>query len=334
MGEFLNHRRAESNGRLASLKLTLEAEESRCAGKACVYAAGSFARSEANKHSDLDLFIVGRGKGAASIAKSDRELGNIEEILLKAALIGTVRNCGIPEFSGDGQYLVHYTDRELVQTLGKPEDDATNTFTARLLLLLESRPLLGEDIYRAVIQAVLTAYYKDYEDHKASFTPVYLANDILRLWRTFCVNYEARTEKVPEEKKAKRKLKNYKLKHSRLPTCYSAILYLLATETLFGTVSLEAATQMVALTPTERLEWLLCQPKFDHVSKDVESLISQYERFLITTDAEESELIEAFMAKSRAAELTTRAQEFGTTLFEVFTNLTTSESRFYRMLIV
>jgi hypothetical protein len=58
----------------------------------------------------------------------------------------------------------------------------------------------------------------------SSVVPAFLANDILRIWRTFCVNYEARTETEPAEKKAKRKLKNYKLEHSRLLTCYSALL--------------------------------------------------------------------------------------------------------------
>ena len=40
---------------------------------------------------------------------------------------------------------------------------------------------------------------------KDEFMPAFLANDILRLWRTFCVNYEARTQTEPAEKKAKRK---------------------------------------------------------------------------------------------------------------------------------
>ena len=91
-------------------------------------------------------------------------------------------------------------------------------------MLLESRPLLGRPIYDHIQQAVLNAYWKDYDDHKLDFMPAFLGNDILRLWRTFCVNYEATTKTMPERARAKRRVKNYKLKHSRLLTCYSALL--------------------------------------------------------------------------------------------------------------
>lgn len=63
---------------------------------------------------------------------------------------------------------------------------------------------------------------------KAQRIELFHANDILRPWRTFCVNYEARTSTDPPRQMAKRRLKNYKLKHSRLLTCYSGLLYLLA----------------------------------------------------------------------------------------------------------
>jgi hypothetical protein len=56
---------------------------------------------------------------------------------------GRGRKLGIPDFSGEGEYLTHHTIEEIVDTLGKPEDDVNNTFTARLLLPLESRPLLA-----------------------------------------------------------------------------------------------------------------------------------------------------------------------------------------------
>lgn len=138
----------------------------------------------------------------------------------------------------------------MVKTLGHPNDDASNTFTARLLLLLESKPLFGTDVYWEAIEQVIAAYWGDFTDHKNEFVPAFLANDVLRIWRTFCVNYEARTAREPEEKRAKRKLKNYKLKHSRLLTCYSALAYLLAVFQEKKTVTPADARTMVGLTPT------------------------------------------------------------------------------------
>jgi len=142
MGEVPEARRSETTSRFEQLQKQLGAAENLAANKACIYATGSFGRGEASKHSDLDLFIVGRGD------KNRRELSNLEEVRIKADLIEAIQLLGIPEFSGDGEYLIHYTKQTLIETLGKPHDDASNAFTARLLLLLESRPLLSEEIYR------------------------------------------------------------------------------------------------------------------------------------------------------------------------------------------
>jgi hypothetical protein len=47
------------------------------------------------------------------------------------------------------------------------------------------------------------------------------------------------------------------LKHSRLLTCYSALLFLLAVFVEKQTVRPDDVKQMVSITPTERLELLL-----------------------------------------------------------------------------
>ena len=71
-------------------------------------------------------------------------LSFLSEILVKSDLIRATRGLGIRDFDGDGKYLVHHATHLLTGTLGKPEDDAFNTFTPRLLLLLESYPLVEE----------------------------------------------------------------------------------------------------------------------------------------------------------------------------------------------
>jgi hypothetical protein len=59
-----------------------------------------------------------------------------------------------------------------------------------------------------------------------------------------------RKSAIGSKKKAKRKLKNYKLKHSRLLTCYSALAYLLAVFATRQTVTPDDARKMVSSTPT------------------------------------------------------------------------------------
>jgi hypothetical protein len=279
VSEYIVKRREETAKRLDALRAMLSDAAKVVNDKACVYVTGSFGRGEASSHSDLDLFIVGRTVGQDQPPR--RALSRLDEICVKADLIETVRNLKIPEFSGDGEYLVHYTVDQLVKTLGHPNDDASNTFTARLLLLLESKPLLGEEVYWEAIDQVIAEYWGDFEDHRAEFVPGFLANDILRIWRTFCVNYEARTDKEPPERKAKRKLKNYKLKHSRLLTCYSAVAYLLAVFAASKTVTPDDARKMVATTPTARLEAMVAE--FGSDKETVEKLLVTYERFLGNT---------------------------------------------------
>ena len=327
MGAVLDERRQESKRRTDELKVRLGQAELLCGGKACVYMTGSFARGEAHKFSDLDLFIVGLG------TPEKRELKRLVEIRIKADLIEATQELNIPEFSGDGRYLDHYTINELTSTLGKPEDDLANTFTARLLLLLESQPLLGSDVYEKVIEEVVGAYWQDYVDHKSDFAPAFLANDILRLWRTFCVNYEARTSRQPEREKAKRKLKNYKLKYSRLLTCYSALLYLLAVHSQKKTVSPQDAAEMVGMTPTQRLEWIISQPYLEYAHDKIASLIAGYEQFLNDTAQPEPILIEQFLIREKSRDYFTRATHFGDQIFDVIEAIG-KRGQLHRLLVV
>jgi predicted nucleotidyltransferase len=326
VGELINRRRKETDDRIEQLRGELQRAENIASDDACVYMTGSFGRGEASRFSDLDLFIAGRVKDGRPI------LRRLDEIIIKADLIEATRGLGIQDFSGDGEYLQHYSVQQLVGTLGKPEDDVSNTFTARLLLLLESRSLIGTGAYKYVIEEVIAAYWRDYEDHKNEFVPAFLANDILRLWRTFCVNYEARTSTDPPRQKAKRKLKNYKLKHSRLLTCYSGLLYLLAVYSVKQTVDPLDAVAMTQLTPTQRLEWMLTQDVCSPSRKMIEDLLKSYESFLASTEEPEEKLIDRFLDPKGRAEFKS-ANNLGDLVFEIFQSIG-KENRLYRLLVV
>ncbi len=327
MGELAS-RRLQTEARIRELLKSLQDAERLARNKACAYATGSFGRGESSRHSDLDLFILGKPD-----RKRRSRLSSLDEICLKSVLIQVTRQLHIPEFSGDGQYLQHFSLHDLTRTLGTPEDDSRNTFTARLLLLLESRPLLGAPVYQESIEAVIAGYWRDFEDHRNSFMPAFLANDILRLWRTFCVNYEARSARVPEEKKAKGKLKNYKLKHSRLLTCYSALIYLLAVFESNKTVTPKDAMAMVARTPTQRLEWILTFPALAESHETVRQLIGQYELFLKNTNTEEANLVSLFLDKDKSKAAMDEAYTFGDLVYTLLSSIGKG-NRFHRLLVV
>jgi predicted nucleotidyltransferase len=284
-------RREHTESKVKELKRLLANVETLVDGKACVYATGSFGRNEASRNSDLDVFIAGvTVKGVShddGSSKEKRALSHLDEILVTARLIEITRTLGLPDFDGDGEYLKHYTQTEIIGSLGRPEDDALNTFTARLLLLLESRPLLNNILYDDIIDSVIKAYWRDYEKHRNDFVPAFFVNDVQRLWRTFCVNYEARTRDSPAPEKAKRRVKNYKLKYSRLLTCYSPLLCLLFLFSKYGTVSPDDMRGIVKRTPIDRLTWLQSQAG---PNKDVDELLHSYEEFLEVTNVSNSDL--------------------------------------------
>lgn len=321
---LIRARRDSTKERLAELAKILDESTKTLGDKGCVYLTGSAARGELNRRSDLDLFILGKG------SEDKRVLPRLEEIIIKADLIKATRAQGFPPFSGDGKYLTVHFLNALRESLGQSNDDYNNTFTARLLLLLESKPLLGDVVYREAIDDVLWSYWRDYEDHKSDFMPIFLVNDILRLWKTFCVNYEANTKDAPQRERAERKLKNYKLKHSRVLTCYSAIVYLAQVYKDKGTVSPQDAKAMVEITPLERLEWLSSQLPAEE--KKISGLLTRYETFLQTTDSDKESLVALFSDKENAKKHLTAAREFGDQLFELVYSV--SGKDFFRYLVV
>jgi predicted nucleotidyltransferase len=338
MGKIIEGRRQFSDRRFQLLKDSLGKAEEICGDKACVYATGSFGRREASAHSDIDLFIV----SLSDAGKEDRiersRLSKLDEILLKAELIRASRELEFPPFSQDGRFLELHTARKLIRSTGNQYDDAENTFTARLLLLLESKPLVGGAVHASVIDDVIERYWREFPDYYNCFMPAYLANDILRYWRTLCLNYEASTtEQSPNQQtpiaRAKRKIKNYKLKHSRMLTCYSAVLYLLSVYGRNGTVRPEDAQTMVSQTPTARVELVANELGGAEPASCICDLLEKYERFLDVTSASEEDLIKVFSEKGEADKLRDEQSDFGDLAYTILYSIG-HENPLYRRLVI
>src|SRR5690348_1901076 len=79
----ISDRRNQTDNRIKVLRGKLSAAELVAAGKACVYATGSFGRREASPHSDLDLFIVSKmGSEKDKDGKSQPLLKRLDDIRL------------------------------------------------------------------------------------------------------------------------------------------------------------------------------------------------------------------------------------------------------------
>lgn len=276
---------------------------------------GSGGRGEMSAKSDLDIFIV-------EYKEKARPLTNLNEIRLKARLIEVSRKLEFEDFTDDGEYVKAYDVKsDLIDKLGTRQDDYENVLTARLLLLLESRPILNPDLYETAIDALVANYWRDFPKNSTSFLPVFLVNDILRFWKTLCLNYEERTwvaeGDVPEASaqedaaaRGKRRLHNYKLKYSRMLTCYSAIIYLMAAlERDGGTVKPEVAMTMVAESPTKRLE--LVADMTPSTASSIEQILASYGQFLAVCEEDKSTLRRKFAQADFKKTRFDEAREFG-----------------------
>ncbi|MEO8217673.1 MAG: nucleotidyltransferase domain-containing protein, partial [Acidobacteriota bacterium] len=268
--------------------------------KACVYLTGSLARGEASEQSDLDIFMFSDME-----VDEDREVHQLLDPLdlsrLQSKLIDVANELGFPPFSNEGEYLVFHSKSDLVNKIGHRDEDYTNILTARLLLLLESTPILGEELYSRTITQIIGSYWRDYERNEKAFLPVFLTNDIVRFWKVLCLNYEANSP--PEKDLLKRRVQNYKLRHSRLLTCFSAILQFLWRLRDGPAISPEEAVQVVQMQPIERLIAIANEPNCSPEVQDrVHSLLEQYARFLEHTTGEKGEVRARFDDESFRAE--------------------------------
>lgn len=320
--ELLQQRRRRTDDRITELRdwLTAAEAEALTGNSACVYATGSVGRGDASEHSDLDVFVVSTG-----------ELKQLDGIRLLAKLIDATYAVKFPPFSGDGEYLQIHKVGELIGLLGTREDDHTNVFTARLLLLLESRPILGTTVYEAALRQVIDSYWRDFDDHEPEFLPIFLVNDISRYWKVLCVSYEAAGPPASDGEKAKRRLNNYKLKHSRLLTCYSALLYFASLLRQTKSVSRDDAFTMATLTPLDRL--LAIRVASPDRREDIDKLLAAYAAFLETTDASKAELLARFGDDAYHERKRREAHRFGDLVFSLLSELA-SESRLFRYLVV
>lgn len=324
---YLDIRKSETQKKFSSLKNEVAPLNNLLEGKACIYATGSFGRLDAGTQSDLDLFIV--SKVATTPEKQVVNLlSNLDVILTKAKLIEAVRKLGLPDFDSDGKYLECHSIYDFTSKMGGRQDDYSNALTGRLLMFLEGRPLIQDDVFNEIIEEVAATYFKDFADHPLNFLPAYLMNDILRLWRTFCVNYEFSRKGTSS---AKAKVKNFKLKHSRMLTCYSAICFMSWTFRNNETVSPKDIVEMTKLSPLERLSRIEKSEARESVSALYNSLLENYEGFLRLTDLPKEELEERI-----TSEWPTIAQDsykFGDD-FHALIREAGGESRLMRLLMI
>jgi hypothetical protein len=162
---------------------------------ASVVLMGSWGRRERTAGSDDDFLILldGAERDGARPAVTD---------------VGGVLGVGEAKPGTQDVFGVQVFVDELVGRIGLEHDSNAN-LTRRMLLLLESLPVVGATAYRDAFSRVVDGYVagqaKDYRP------PRFLLNDLIRYWRTICVDFAGK------ERESERKwgLRNAKLRLNR-----------------------------------------------------------------------------------------------------------------------
>lgn len=153
---------------------------------------GSWGRAEVTAGSDDDFMVLVRGTKRDNVRPS---IADVETILDRG--------------HGDqGIFGKPVASDRLAGWIGLDEDTNTN-LSLRLLLLLESVHATREHLHEAVIDQLVDRYLD--ESVKDFRVPRFLLNDVIRYWRTICVDFAGKERRGPE----KWGIRNAKLRTSR-----------------------------------------------------------------------------------------------------------------------
>lgn len=189
-----------------------------------------------------------------------------------------------------------------------------------MLFLLESRCLVGKESMEKITAQIISSYFKDFPDHTHTFQPIFLINDICRYWKTMLLNYEHKrqfqNEPEDQKKKTKQKVRNFKLKYSRMTTCFASIA---ALGSFSAPVTEEQVIAVTQLTPSERLKAVADRlPKTKGI---VDEVLNRYAEFLDMTGLPTEKLEERFSDKDKRVKLFTGANEYGNSMFRLLQDI-------------
>lgn len=208
--------------------------------------AGSLGRMEAAREvSDCDLIIVLTERTRADENEAQR---------IYDYVWGVLKKLGIKTPKAMGVFSKATSIEELCdpKNFGAYREDLP-TFAKRLLLLLETQPVFHHEGYQKVIRAVLNRYADPYVAQDPRKEWVLLINDLIRYFRSICVNYQWDFD----NEHGKWPIRNVKLRHSRV-VMYMGLLMLLGECSHERRNKVDWLEKRLLFTPLERIAAAYC----------------------------------------------------------------------------
>jgi predicted nucleotidyltransferase len=204
----------------------------------CVVATGSFGRREASGESDVDFFVLHND----AVSKEDAER-------LVTELADAIESVVPRPPSPDGAFSAAEPIVGMLANIGG-EHDTNNKLTRRMLLLLEGTDLYQPELFESVRRRIVEHYVRP--SIKTHALARFLLNDVIRYYRTMCVDFEYKTGEVGKSWG----IRNLKLLYSRKMLYFGGIVAIAETAHRTYDLKLDVLTDLFRLTPIERIRRL------------------------------------------------------------------------------
>ncbi|MEO0497328.1 MAG: hypothetical protein AAF141_08155 [Pseudomonadota bacterium] len=196
---------------------------------------GSVARREVTSGSDVDLFFLATETDAEAVR------------WVQEAFRERLKADGVKMPAHGGVFENPLTVAQLLENIGGYAD--TNEFlTRRMLYLLEGEWLHNRDGFQRIRTRLIKRYVAD--DLENSKLCRYLLNDVIRYWRTICVDFEEKTGSGDKP----RAIRLVKLRFARMMLYFGGVAAIARTGDRPADAKRTVLLEAFAKAPSERLK--------------------------------------------------------------------------------